>query len=104
MPSLPLAIAMLLARHLLSQMDVPTRQSYVNAIVPAGERAAANGATSTAKQLGTALGPSAAGWLFGGAIAGAAPFLAGGLLKSIYDLMLWRAFRKHPPPEERKRA
>lgn len=100
MPTLPLAITMLLARHLLSQMDVPTRQSYVNAVVPPAERAAANGVTATAKQLGTALGPSVAGWLFGAAIAGALPFLACGILKSSYDLMLWRAFRKAKPPEE----
>lgn len=101
MPTLPLAIAVLLARHLLSQMDVPTRQSYVNAIVPAAERSAANGVTSTAKQLGTAVGPLAAGVLFGSAAASALPFFICGLLKSAYDLLLWRAFSTTKPPEER---
>ncbi len=101
MPTLPLAIAVLLARHLLSQMDVPTRQSYVNAIVPPGERAAANGVTATAKQLGTAIGPVVAGGLFGAAATTALPFIVCGVLKSVYDLLLWRAFRKHKPPEER---
>lgn len=101
MPTLPLAIAALLARHVLSQMDVPTRQSYVNAIVPPDERAAANGVTATAKQLGTAIGPLAAGALFGSAAVTALPFIVCGVLKSMYDLLLWRAFRKTKPPEER---
>lgn len=101
MPTLPLAIAALLARHLLSQMDVPTRASYVNAVVPAAERAAANGATSTAKLLGTAIGPVLAGKLFGAAAATGLPFFICGVLKSSYDLMLWRAFRQTKPPEER---
>jgi predicted MFS family arabinose efflux permease len=100
MPTLPLAIAALLARHILSQMDVPTRQSYVNAIVPPDERAAANGVTATAKQLGAAVGPLAAGALFGSAAATALPFFICGALKSSYDLLLWRAFRKTKPPEE----
>ncbi|MSU24014.1 MAG: MFS transporter [Opitutus sp.] len=101
MPTLPLAIACLLARHLLSQMDVPTRASYLSAIVPAAERAAANGATSTAKQLGTALGPLIAGKIFGAAAGTGLPFFVCGGLKCSYDLMLWRAFRKIKPPEER---
>ncbi len=100
MPTLPLAIAALFARHLLSQMDVPTRQSYVNAVVSPGERAAANGATTTAKQLGTALGPLIAGKLFGAAAATGLPFFICGVLKSSYDVMLWRAFRQTKPPEE----
>ena len=101
MPTLPLAVAFLLARHLLSQMDVPTRQSYVNAVVSPSERAAANGATSTAKLLGTAIGPVIAGKLFGAAAMTGLPFFICGVLKSSYDLMLWRAFRKTKPPEER---
>ena len=100
MPTLPLALAMLFARHLLSQMDVPTRSSYVNAVVSPAERAAANGVTGTAKQLGAALGPLVAGPLLGVALATGAPFLIGGALKSVYDLMLWRAFRKTKAPEE----
>jgi MFS family permease len=101
MPTLPLAIAVLLLRHLLSQMDVPTRQSYVNAIVPPHERSAANGVTATAKQLGTAFGPVVAGSLLGAAAATGLPFFICGILKSSYDLMLWRAFRTMKPPEER---
>jgi MFS family permease len=100
MPTLPLAIAALLARHVLSQMDVPTRQSYVNAIVPPSERAAANGVAATAKQLGTAAGPVMAGALFGAAAGSALPFVVCGVLKSSYDLLLWRSFRRTKPPEE----
>ncbi len=101
MPTLPLGIAMLLLRHLLSQMDVPTRQSYLNAIVPPGERSAANGVTATAKQLGTAIGPLVAGTLFGAAAATALPFFVCGILKSTYDLLLWRSFRHARAPEEK---
>ncbi|HVS53530.1 MAG TPA: MFS transporter [Opitutaceae bacterium] len=101
MPTLPLAIAALLARHALSQMDVPTRQSYVNAVVAARERSAANGVTATAKQLGTAIGPVVAGKFFGAAAASGLPFFVCGILKSTYDLLLWRAFRETKPPEER---
>ncbi len=101
MPTLPLAVAVLLARHLLAQMDVPTRASYLSAVIPAGERAAANGATATAKQLGTAIGPLLAGKLFGASAATGLPFFICGVLKSSYDLMLWRAFRNTKPPEER---
>jgi hypothetical protein len=57
--------------------------------------------TSTAKQLGTALGPLLAGKLFGGAAATGLPFWLCGVMKSSYDLMLWRAFRMTKPPEER---
>jgi hypothetical protein len=101
MPTLGWAVGVLLARHVISQMDVPTRQSYVNAIVPAGERSAANGITTTIRQLGTALGPLAAGPLMGvPALAGWCFVLSGGL-KSVYDLAIWRAFSQVKPPEER---
>lgn len=101
MPSLRWAVGVLLARHMLSQMDVPTRQSYVNAVVQPGERSAANGVTATAKQLGTAIGPVVAGALFGSALFTGLPFFVCGTLKSIYDLLLWRSFRRTKPPEER---
>jgi predicted MFS family arabinose efflux permease len=65
MPTFPLAVAALLVRHMLSQMDVPTRQSYVNAIVPPAERSAANGVTGTARQLAAALAPTIAGTVLG---------------------------------------
>lgn len=104
MPTLPLATGMLLARHLLSQMDVPTRQSYVNAMVAPGERSAANGITTMAKQLGTAFGPLLAGPLLGALALTGLPFHLAGGIKIAYDLLLWRAFRRHRPPEERVRA
>jgi MFS family permease len=100
MPTLWSAVGVLLARHLISQMDVPTRQSYVNAIVPAAERSAANGITTTIRQIGTALGPLAAGPLMGiPALAGWCFVISGGL-KSAYDLIIWRAFSHVKPPEE----
>jgi len=104
MPTLGSAVAVLLARHLISQMDVPTRQSYVNAIVPAAERSAANGITTTIRQMGTALGPLAAGPLMGiPALAGWCFVISGGL-KSAYDLLIWRAFSHVKPPEEQGRS
>jgi MFS family permease len=100
MPTLGWAVGVLLARHLIAQMDVPTRQSYVNAIVPAAERSAANGITMTIRQLGTALGPLAAGPLMGvPALAGWCFVISGGL-KSAYDVIIWRAFSHVKPPEE----
>ncbi len=104
MPTVGSAVAVLLARHLISQMDVPTRQSYVNAIVPAGERSAANGITTTIRQVGTALGPLVAGPLMGiPALAGWCFVISGGL-KSIYDVIIWRAFSHVKPPEEKRRG
>ncbi len=100
MPSVGWAVGLLLLRHTISQMDVPTRQSYVNAVVPAGERAAANGVTGTARQLGTALAPLLAGPLLGTAALASVPFFVAGGLKIIYDLALWRSFRTVKPPEE----
>ena len=100
MPSFGWAVGMLLGRHAISQMDVPTRQSYVNAVVPAAERAAANGVTATARQLGVSLAPLGAGPLLGAAALASVPFFICGGLKIVYDLSLWRAFRAVKPPEE----
>ncbi len=100
MPSLGWAVGLLLLRHTISQMDVPTRQSYVNAVVPEGERSAANGVTGTARQLGTSLAPLCAGPLLGVAALASVPFFVAGGLKIIYDLALWRSFRSVRPPEE----
>jgi len=94
------AAGVLLARHLIAQMDVPTRQSYVNAIVPAADRSAANGITTTVRQAGTALGPLAAGPLMGVPILAGWCFVISGGLKSVYDLIIWRAFSHVKPPEE----
>lgn len=101
MPSFGWAATVLLLRHTISQMDVPTRQSYVNAVVPAPERAAANGVTGTARQLGTALAPLLMAPFL--ALAPGAPFFAAGGLKIVYDLALWRSFRAVKPPEEAAR-
>ncbi len=101
MPTLGWATVMLMARHVISQMDVPTRQSYVNAVVPAGERSAANGITGTARQLGAAVAPVLAGPLLASAALTSVPFLVCGGLKIVYDLALWRSFRKVKAPEER---
>lgn len=100
MPGFGSAVAMLLLRHAISQMDVPVRQSYVNAVVPPDERAAANGITGTARQLGAALAPALAGPLVGSAAWAAVPFLVSGALKIVYDLALWRSFGRVRPPEE----
>lgn len=100
MPTLGLAVGVLLARHLIAQMDVPTRQSYVNAIVPAAERSAANGITTTIRQAGTALGPLAAGPLMGVPMLAGWCFIISGSLKSVYDLIIWCTFSHVKPPEE----
>ena len=100
MPSFGWAVTLLLLRHTISQMDVPTRQSYVNAVVPADERSAANGVTGTARQLGTALAPLLAGPMLGVPALASVPFFVAGGLKIIYDLTLWHSFRAVKPPEE----
>jgi MFS family permease len=100
MPTLPLAIAVLLLRFSISQMDVPTRQSYTMAVVSADERSAAAGVTGIARTTGAALSPSLAGPML--AVAGlmGLPFVLSGTLKIVYDLLLYRNFRRIKPPEE----
>ena len=90
-PSLPVAIGLLLARTCLSQMDVPTRQAYVMALVPPSERTATAAVTNTARYVTRPVGPALAGLLqpLGLGI----PFLVAGAVKSAYDLALWRLFR-----------
>jgi predicted MFS family arabinose efflux permease len=100
MPTWGWAVAVLLLRHLISQMDVPTRQSYVNAVVTPGERSAANGVTGTARQLGAAFAPALAGPMLATTALTGLPFLVSGGLKIVYDLLLWRSFRRVKPPEE----
>ncbi len=102
MPSLPWAILLLLVRFSISQMDVPTRQSYVMAVVDPDERSAASGITGIARTTGAAIAPLFAGMLLASPIlAGGLPFLISGTLKIIYDLSLWRSFTAHKPPEEK---
>jgi MFS family permease len=100
MPSLPLAVAVLLVRFSISQMDVPTRQSYTMAVVDPGERSAASGVTGVARTIGASLAPVFSGLLFGNPALLGLPFLIGGGLKILYDLALYRAFRSVKPPEE----
>ena len=96
MPTLPLAITVLLLRFSISQMDVPTRQSYTMAVVEPDERAAAAGVTGIARTVGAAIAPLAAGPLYASAALGGVPFVVAGGLKVVYDVLLWRAFRKRP--------
>jgi MFS family permease len=98
-PNLASAIAFLLMRALLSQMDVPARTSYVMAVVTPEERPAAASVTLVPRSLATAVGPVIAGYLLSLAAFPAALVLAGGL-KVIYDLLLLAMFRRHRPPEE----
>ena len=99
-PTFGVAAALFILREGLSEMDVPTRQSYLMAIVPAHERAWAAGISQLARAAGRMVSPALAGaamqagalWL---------PLAAGAVLKIVYDLLLWRAFRQIKPPEER---
>ena len=103
MPNLPLAIFVLLVRFSISQMDVPTRQSYTMAVVDPDERSAASGITAIARSIGAAWSPALTGALLSASLLTAPFFLSGGL-KIIYDLALWRSFRAEKPPEERMKA
>jgi predicted MFS family arabinose efflux permease len=99
MPSAPLAVACLLARTSMSQMDVPARQSYVMAIVPPEERPAAASVTNVPRALAAALSPALAGWLLAQTTFGW-PLVLGGISKIVYDLLLLAQFKSRPPREE----
>ena len=104
MPNLTLAIIVMLLRFSISQMDVPTRQSYTVAVVAPDERAAAAGVTNIARSIGAAVSPFLSGLLLSNPLLLNAPlFLAGGL-KIVYDLLLYRRFRALKPPEEASEA
>jgi MFS family permease len=103
MPNLPLAVGMLLLRNALSQLDVPTRQSYTMAIVDAEERAASAGILSVARNAGAALAPLFTGALLA-RVSWGLPFLLAGGLKIVYDLWIFALFRKVKPPEENHAA
>lgn len=98
-PDLAAAIALLLVRSALSQMDVPTRSSYVMAIVSPGERPAAASLTTVPRSLASAASPFLAGWMLAASPFGW-PLVAAGALKIAYDLLLLAFFRKVRPPEE----
>jgi MFS family permease len=99
MPDLGWAIALLFVRAALSQMDVPTRSSYVMAIVTLPERPAAASITSVPRSLASAASPFLAGWLLTMSSFGW-PLLVAGGLKIVYDLLLFACFRNVKPPEE----
>lgn len=98
-PELGYAVALLFVRSALSQMDVPTRSSYVMAIVTPAERPAAASITSVPRSLASALSPFLAGWMLGASTFGW-PLLVAGGVKIVYDLLLLAMFRKIRPPEE----
>lgn len=91
-PTAALAVALLWARHLLSQMDVPTRQAFVMAVVADHEREGAAVTTTLWRTVAQAVSPAITGWIMHGVALGA-PFVLGGGLKIAYDLLLWATFR-----------
>jgi MFS family permease len=103
MPTGALAAAMFLARMSISQMDVPTRQSYTMAVVDPDERTAAAGLTNVARSTASAISPAITGWAFSVA-ALALPFFAAGAIKVAYDLLVFFSFRDLRPPEEQRHA
>src|SRR5207244_7212028 len=100
MPNLSLAILVLLLRFSISQMDVPTRQSYTMAIVQPEERSATAGIMGVARTTGTAIAPLFAGMLFVRPSLINLPFFIAGTLKIAYDLLLYRAFVRLEPPDQ----
>jgi MFS family permease len=100
MPNLPLAITVLLVRFSISQMDVPTRQSYTMAVVAPEERSAAAGITGIARTIGASLAPVFATPMLASASLLSVPFFLAGGMKIVYDLALYRSFKAIKPPEE----
>ncbi len=94
------AVALLLCRHSVSQMDVPTRQSYVMAVIDESDRTAAAGFTNLSRSVSQSFSPSLAGYAIANLWVGT-PFVAAGTLKLAYDSILYLAFRKTKPPEEK---
>ncbi len=103
MPTLPLAVLVLLLRFSISQMDVPTRQSYIMAVVAPEERSAAAGITGVARTLGAAISPLFVGFMFARPALINFPFFIAGTLKVFYDLLLYKQFVAVRPPEETPR-
>jgi MFS family permease len=102
MPSAELAVAVVLIRAMITQMDIPVRQSYTLAVVEPDERSATAGVTNMVRSLSQAPGPGISTPLLVVPGTWVIPFLLGGLLKVGYDLSLWRLFRSRPAPEERQ--
>lgn len=101
MPTLWLAVLVLLLRFSISQMDVPTRQSYIMAVVSQEERSAAAGITGVARTTGAAISPLFVGFMFARHSWVNVPFFVAGTLKILYDLLLYKEFVAVQPPEER---
>ena len=99
-PSLQLAVILYLIRMTMSQMDVPTRQSYIVAIVSEDERTAASGLTNVSRNIAQTISPSLFGYIFQSSLSLAAPFVLGGVIKIIYDLALYLNFRNIKPNDE----
>jgi MFS family permease len=100
MPNLKMAVAVLLVRFSISQMDVPTRQSYTMAVVRPEERSAAAGITGVARTTGAAISPLFVGFLFARPRLISVPFYLAGTLKIVYDIVLYKQFVGLRPPEE----
>jgi hypothetical protein len=98
-PSGGVAAMLFLGRESLVEMDVPTRQSYVMAIVPPHRRTYASGVTNFTRTIGWAIGPPIAGFVMQNVVL-AAPLFIGGGMKILYDIVLYRSFRHVRPPEE----
>jgi len=99
-PSLQIAVILYLIRMTMSQMDVPTRQSYIVAIVSEDERTAASGLTNVSRNIAQTISPSLFGYIFQSSLSLAAPFVLGGVIKIIYDLALYFNFRNIKPKDE----
>jgi MFS family permease len=98
MPTAGLAVLALLLRFSISQMDVPTRQSYTMAVVAPDERSAASGVTSIARSMGASISPSLSGIFLAAPALLGVPFLVAGGLKIVYDLLLYRSFSRTAVP------
>ncbi|MGC1426797.1 MAG: MFS transporter [Nitrosotalea sp.] len=98
-PTFSIAISLYLARMSISQMDVPTRQSYLMGVVHENERIPAATLTNTSRNIAQAVSPSLSGIIIQ-ALSLSAPFVFGGVLKIVYDVGLFFSFRKIKPPEE----
>jgi MFS family permease len=98
-PTAWLAVALLYARQLLSQMDVPTRQAYVMAVVQDHEREAAATTTTLWRTVAQAISPAVTGWVMS-SVALSAPFVLGGTLKIVYDLLLYATFKEVKPRDD----
>ena len=98
-PSLSIAVSLFFARMSLSQMDVPTRQSYIMGVVGENERIPAAVFTNTSRNISQAISPSITGIIIQ-TLSLSAPFVVGGVLKIVYDVGIFFSFRKIKPPEE----